>query len=84
MLEKKVNLNSSVDADFKVLVYSVNFYPNLKYKYELNKMNLKSTVEQGKSNSIEKNIFDYNLVLIPIQKSNNWSLVVSETLLNLS
>ncbi len=72
-----MNMNSSVDGNFKVLVYSVGFYPDLKYEYELKKLNVAGPEEQRSCSSIEKNIFGYNLVLIPIQKCNNWTLAVS-------
>lgn len=74
MLELKPNLNPS---DFRVLVYSVQFYKNLKYECDLKK-NI-STVKEPIAPSLDaaKNIFDYNLVLIPIQKGDKWSLAVS-------
>lgn len=74
MLELKSNLTVS---DFRVLVYSVSFYKNLKYESDLKK-NISVTNEQMAPNlDATKNIFDYNLVLIPIQKRDKWSLAVS-------
>ena len=71
MLELKSN---SSQSDFKVLVYPISFYIDLKYEYELKPESSGITIVKDASG--KKNIFDYNLVLIPIQKFDNWSLVV--------
>ena len=74
MLELKANSNQ---VDFKVLVYPVNFYLNLKHEYEnQSACQMQGPITNQRLNNRER-IFDYSLVLIPIQKCDNWSLAVS-------
>lgn len=78
MLEVKANLNQ---ADFKVLVYPVSFYLNLKQEYENQAMDPASS-SQTCTETREERIFDYSLVLIPIQKCDSWNLAVSYCICN--
>ena len=69
MLQSKTNSNEA-NVDFKVIVFPIQFYSELKSNY-LNKY-VKSYV-----NDESINIFNYSLVLIPIKKNENLGLAVS-------
>ncbi|CAF0850025.1 unnamed protein product [Brachionus calyciflorus] len=51
------------DCSHRVFVYSLNFYPNLKYGFK--------ECEQSEDYF---NLFSYEIVLIPIQKTDHWAL----------
>ena len=81
MLEIKAN--SVQSKENTVLVHTSNFYLTLKYEYNMHRFDAirESDVLSEYNADLSRNIFDYNLIIIPIQKEQNWSLAVR--LLNL-
>ena len=76
MLEIKAN---SIQAkENTVLVHTNNFYLTLKYEYNMNRFDAirQPDVLSEYNSDLARNIFDYNLIIIPIQKEQRWSLAV--------
>ena len=70
LLQTKTN-SSEVNPDFKVKIFPIKFYEELKANYS-NK-NVKSVSIDEPTN----NIFNFSLVLIPIKKNETIGLAVS-------
>lgn len=69
---KMLQMNSNEkNSDFKVLIFPVKFYTELKIEY-CNKCQI-SKLSPDEAN----NIFNFNLVLIPIKKNDNLGLAVN-------
>ncbi len=68
-----MELNENAEEPNQIFVFQVSFYPTLKYGFvrELQSLEVYSS---NLANSI--NIFDFNMVFIPIQKTDHWALVV--------
>jgi hypothetical protein len=69
MIEYKANNDN---LTFYLYVYPIDFYASLKYGYG-------SKISDGSNGLITQmsvNLFDYKLVIVPIQKSEHWSLAM--------
>lgn len=73
----EVSANSKLSST-EIFVYPVSFFPILKYGYQSNDIN--SNEDFCSSNSFylneRFNVFEYKLVLVPIQKTDHWALAV--------
>ena len=66
---------TSTNGSFYLFIYPIDFYASLKYGYG---SNVNSTIN---NNNLNVNLFDYKIVIIPIQKSEqHWSLAFIDVL----